>query len=110
MKPDVSLFVGRLPGEDARKIVVFPSGRVVAEICEREIQSPSGDLRNDRGASAAAELITALNGSGWYIDQMDKPSAVWLKPPPSSEHPVIAIGAVTVDVADEHPLAADGSA
>jgi len=108
MESHVSLFVGRLPGEDTRKLVVFPNGRVVAEICDQEIESPSGEVLSDRGAGAAAELITALQGSGWYIEQMEKPSAVWLRPAPSSADPVIAISAVDVDVAGEDQLPAEG--
>lgn len=111
MNPDdVSLFIGRLPGDESRKLVLFPGGRVVAEICEREVKTPSGEERPDRGANAAAALISALNGCGWYIDQMDKPSIVWLKPSSSAEPGAdIAIDSVNVDLRAEGPKASEGA-
>jgi hypothetical protein len=85
---DVSLFIGCLPGEERRQIVLFPGGEVLAEIYEKEIETPVGSYVADRGSGAAAALIRALNGSGWYIDHVDHAAAVWLKPSRDAQAPI----------------------
>jgi hypothetical protein len=97
MSEDVSLFIGCLPGADQRQIVLFPGGRVLAEVCQSEIETPTGDVP-DRGSGAAAALIRALNGNGWYIDQVDHAAAVWLKPSPRAHGPAIEIRGVSAGI------------
>jgi len=97
MSEEVSLFIGCLPGADQRQIVLFPGGRVLAEVCQSEIETPMGDVP-DRGSGAAAALIRALNGNGWYIDQVDHAAAVWLKPNPRAHGPAIEIRGVSAGI------------
>jgi hypothetical protein len=78
---DVSLFIGCLPGEDTRRVMLFPEGRVIATVQVEQVQV-DGYEGPDRGASASGALIQLLLANGWYIEQMDRPTSVWLKPGP----------------------------
>src|SRR4051794_27464995 len=75
----ISLFIGILPGDNRRQVILFPDGQVVANICEHEIDT-GGYRGSDRGMIAASALIGALRTGGWYIDEMPHAGAVWLKP------------------------------
>ena len=81
-RENVSLFIGCLPGEVMRQIVLFPGGHVVADIREQEIETPMGDWLPDCGWSAANALIgTLTNAGGWYIEDVtDDANGWWLKP------------------------------
>jgi hypothetical protein len=103
----VSLFVGRLPGEEQRQIVLFPEGTVIADIREGEVEfeSVAGETRRlaDHGATAAYALVAALNDHGWYIDEMPTPTAIWLKPKPPEFQAAVAINEVRVMPRTQEP-------
>lgn len=87
---EARLFIGCLPGEEKCQVVLFPHGRVLAEICEeqRELELPDGGVTHvsDRGLRAAHELIETLNNNDWHIEEVSTVSAFWLKPTP---HPLL---------------------
>ena len=95
---DVSLFIGCLPGEEMRQIVLFPGGHVLADIREQEIETPMGDWVPDRGWSAANALIGTLsNGGGWYIEEVtDDANGWWLRPRHDSGAPSVRLRGVDV--------------
>ena len=78
---DLSLFIGCLPGEERRQIVLFPGGRVLADLREQEHETPLGHVA-DNGWVASTALIGALtNGGGWYIEDVTPDAnGWWLKP------------------------------
>jgi hypothetical protein len=76
-----TLFVGCLPGSDRRQIILFPGGRVLADLLDQQIETQAGDLISDSGWSAATALIQELTSYGWYVDEInDATISVWLKP------------------------------
>ena len=98
---DVSLFIGCLPGEDTRRMVLFPEGRVVAEIRSEEIRV-DGYEGPDRGAGASGALIKMLLAHGWFIDQIDRPTSIWLRPnPQSANRAQLRIGGVDASLGPE---------
>jgi hypothetical protein len=76
---DVSLFIGILPGADQRQIVLFPDGRVLADVREQEISTGSY-AGSDHGMVAASLLIGVFRSAGWEIDEASNAGAVWMKP------------------------------
>jgi hypothetical protein len=98
---DLSLFIGRLPGERARQIVLFPDGQVLADLYE-ETHEMGGLSLPDHGWEAALHLVKALVGRGWYIDQMfEAADEFWLKPsgpPPSRDGlKILGVRAISSD-------------
>lgn len=79
---DVSLFVGCLPGEEMRQVVLFPGGEVLADVREQEIQTPTADSLPDQGWTAACALVKTLtDNGGWYIEEVTADgNGWWLKP------------------------------
>lgn len=87
---DVSMFIGCLPGQEERQILLFPGGQVLADIRGQEVGTEWGisDRVDDHGWIAACELINTLtNGHDWYIEEVTEDgNGWWLKP--RSEHKV----------------------
>jgi hypothetical protein len=79
---DVSLFIGILPGAEHRQLVLFPEGRVLADLRDSEIET-AGYSGPDRGMIAASTLIGLLRCSGWFVEEMPHAGAVWMRPNPS---------------------------
>lgn len=98
---DLALFIGCLPGEDSRRMVLFPEGRVLADIPSEQLDV-DGYTGPDRGAAASGSLIRVLLATGWYIDEIDRPTSIWLKPgPQAAGMSRISIGDVGVTVASD---------
>jgi hypothetical protein len=108
---NVSLFIGCLPGEEMRQIVVFPGGHVVADIREQEIETPMGDRLPDHGWSGAIALIGALsNTGGWYIEDVtDDANGWWLKPRKNTGMPGIRLRGLDVTPPIDGPKPEDWS-
>jgi hypothetical protein len=83
-------------------MVLFPEGRVLADIPSEHLEV-DGYSGPDRGAAASGSLIRILLATGWYIDEIDRPTSIWLKPGPQ------AVGLNRINIGDVGVTVQSGS-